>query len=70
MKLITQDLIKIIIADEGKMLISKHDNQLTQLFPNQKLLGLSPLYYKEIVVSIDYTEEQMSEDFTEIEIAE
>lgn len=70
MKLITQDLIKIIIADEGKMLISKHDNQLAQLFPNQNLIGLSPLYYKEIVVSIDYTEEQMSEDFTEIEIAE
>lgn len=70
MELVTQDLIKIIKANDGKLLISKHDYELTQHFPNNKLIGLTPIYYKEIAVSLDYTEEQMFNDFIEIEIAE
>ena len=70
MKLINKDFIKIIQAEPGKMLISKHDKELLQRFNTAILPGLSPIYYKEISAPLEYTEEQMLEDFTEIEIAE
>lgn len=65
MKLINKDFIKVIQAEPGKMLISKHDKELLQQFNTTILPGLSPIYYKEISAPLEYTEEEMFNDFIE-----
>ena len=68
MKIINKGKTKIIVADEGKQLISVKNKKMLEDFNGKILPGFNPVYFKEINVSIDYTEEQMNEDFIEEDI--
>lgn len=67
MDLITKKF-KVIVADEGKQLISVADKKMLEEFDGKVLPGHSPVYFKEISVSEDYTEEQMNKEYIEEDI--
>lgn len=64
MKLIEKKF-KVIVADEGKHLISVEDNKMLEELDSNILPGHSPMYFKEIAVPEDYTEEQMNAEYIE-----
>lgn len=64
MELITKQ-VKSIVADEGKHIISIEDKKMLEELDGSTLPGHSPMYFKEISVPEDYTEEQMKEEFIE-----
>ena len=69
MKLIEKKF-KVIVADEGKQLISVEGKKMLEEFDGKVLPGFSPVYFKEINVPEDYTEQQMKKEFIEEDIVE
>ena len=69
MELITKK-VKSIVAGDGKQLISVENKKMLEAFNGNILPGFSPVYFKEISVPEDYTEEQMNAEFIEEDIVE
>lgn len=67
MKLITKN-VKSIIADEGKHIISVENKKMLEELDGNMLPGFSPVYFKQISVPEDYTEEQMNKEYIEEDI--
>lgn len=67
MELITKQ-VKSIVAGEGKQLIRAEDKKILEELDGKILPGFSPIYFKEISVPEDYTEEQMNREYIEEDI--